>query len=227
MGFIPREKGLLLGPSANSTAASFNSNGTALLDASIRWARGGGSIAGSMASSPTSINLTNDGVVDWAHWGLNGPSSFDHKGGVTQKISNYTKIGTGGLGWFTDCPTSFSWTDGTPIATAPNTTTGVNANGSVANGFEMTVPAETNLRTLKLYVGVWYAQGRLEASMSDGTAVTLTDTSLNNNGGASFGLYTINFKAGSTGQTLKVRFTILNQYFSPNGNVAWEAATLQ
>jgi len=223
-----REKGLFLGPSANSTAASFNSNGTALLDAAIRWARGGGSISASMVVSPVGlVNLTTGGVVDWAHWGLNGPTSFDHKGGVTQSISNFTKIGTGGLSWFTDCPTSFSWTDGTPTLSVSSTATGDNTNGSVGNGFEFTVPADTNVRTLKLYVGVWYTQGKLEASMIDGTAATFTDTALNNNGGASFGLYTINFKAGSTGQTMKIRFTILNQYFSSNGNVALEGATLQ
>ena len=71
----------------DATAASFNSNGTAL-DAAIRWARGGGSISGSMIVSPAgSINLTNAGVVDWAHCGANGPSSFDHKGGVTLPIT--------------------------------------------------------------------------------------------------------------------------------------------
>ena len=181
-----------------------------------------------MVVSPASlVDLTNEGTLDWSHWGMNGPSSFDHKGGVTQKISNITKIGTGALSWFVQCPTSFSWSDGTPTLSASSTATGINTNGSVGNGFEITVPADTNFRTLKLYVGVWYAQGKLEASLSDGGAPTYVDTSLNNNGGASFGLYTINFKAGSTGQTMKIRFTILNQYFSPNGNVALEAATLQ
>lgn len=83
------------------------------------------------------------------------------------------------------------------------------------------------LRTLKLYVGVWYTQGKLEATLSDGSAPAFIDTSLNRDGGSSFGLYTINFKAASSGQSLKIRFTILTQYFAPNGNVAWEAATLQ
>jgi len=37
----------------------------------------------------------------------------------------------------------------------------------------------------------------------------------------------LTYKAGTSGRILKIRFTILTQYFSPNGNVAWEAATLQ
>jgi len=57
--------------------------------------------------------------------------------------------------------------------------------------------------------------------------LSFVDSTLNNNAGSSFGLYTINYKAASSGQTLKIRFTIQTQYLSPNGNVAWEAATLQ
>jgi hypothetical protein len=212
----------------DDTAASFNANGTALLDAAIRWARGGGSITGSMITSPLgSVNLTTEGVLDWAHWGRNGPTSFDHKGGVTQPITDITRLGTSSVSWFTDCPTAFTWTDGYPTLNVLSTPTGIDVGGVVGNGFEITVPASTNLRTLKLYVGVWYAQGKLEATLSDGSAPAFVDSSMNRNNGASSGLYTINFKAGSTGQNLKIRFTILNQYFSPYGNVAWEAATLQ
>jgi uncharacterized repeat protein (TIGR01451 family) len=212
----------------DDTAASFNANGTALLDAAIRWARGGGSIAGSVTISPMGlVDLTTSGTLDWAHWGLNGPTAFDHKGGVTPLITNFTKIGSGAVGWFVDNETTFSWTDGFPTVTASNTGTGVNVNGVVGNGFEITVPVDTNLRTLKLYIGVWYAQAKMEASMSDGSAPTYTNTSFNNNGGGTFGLYTFNFKGGSPGQTIKIRFTILNQYFSPNGNVALKAATLE
>ena len=212
----------------DDTAASFNANGTALLDAAIRWARGGGSITGTMVTSPAgSVNLTIEGVLDWAHWGRNGPTSFDHKATVTQQITNITKLGTSSVSWFTDCPTAFTWTDGYPTLNVLSTPTGIDVGGAVGSGFEITVPASTNLRTLKLYVGVWYAQGKLEATLSDGSAPGFVDSSLNRNNGASSGLYTINFKAGSPGQSLKVRFTILNQYFSPYGNVAWEAATLQ
>ena len=154
-------------------------------------------------------------------------NGVDHKAGVIQKISNVTKIGSGALNWFADCPTTFTWTDGTPTATINNTPTGINTNGSVGNGFEINIPADRNLKTLKLYLGVWFAQGKLEATLSDGSAPAYVDTSQNKNNGASSGLYTISYKTASPGQTLKVRFTILTQYFSPNGNVAWEAATLQ
>lgn len=212
----------------DDTAASFNSNGAALLDAAIRWARGGGSISGSTSFSPTGlIDLTSEGLIDWAHWGLTGPTSFNHKASAPQPISNFTPIGTGAVGWFADNSTTCSWTDGTPTQITSNTANGINVNGAVGNGLQITVPADTNVRTLKLYVGAWYAQGKLEASLSDGSSPTYVDSSFNGNGGGTFGVYTINFKAGSTGQTMKIRFTILNQYFSPNGNLAWKAATLR
>jgi uncharacterized repeat protein (TIGR01451 family) len=213
----------------DDSAEVLNNNGIFLLNAAIKWALGGGSISGSMVTSPVgAVNLTAAGIIDWAHWGRNGPSTFDHKAGVTpQKITNITKIGSGGLSWFADCPTNFSWTDGTPTLNVSNTPTGINTNGVVGNGFEITVPADTTTKTLKLYVGVWFTQGKLEATLSDASAPAYLDTTLNNNAGSSFGLYTINYKAAATGQTLKIRFTIQTQYFSPNGNVAWEAATLQ
>jgi hypothetical protein len=103
----------------------------------------------------------------------------------------------------------------------------INTNGSVGNGYEINIPADRTVRTLKLYVGVWFTQGKLQATLSDGSAPDFIDTSLNKNNDRASGLYTITYKAASAGQTLKVRFTILTQYFSPNGNVAWEAATLQ
>lgn len=212
----------------DDTAATFNTSGTTLLDAAIKWARGGGLLTGNIVASPVGpVNLTSEGILDWAHWGRNGPTAFDHKAGVPQRITNVTKIGSGALNWHTGCPTIFSWSDGTPTATVSNTTTGINTNGSIGNGFEISVPADKSLKTLRLYIGVWYAQGKLEATLSDGSAPAYIDTSQNKNNGASSGLYTISFKAASSGQTLKVRFTILNQYFSPNGNVAWNAATLQ
>ena len=205
-----------------------NSSGTALLDAAIRWAIGGGLITGNILLSPTGpVDLTTEGVFDWTHWGLNGPTAFNHKGLITPKITNFTLIGTGAVNWFLDSASTFSWIDGTPTQSASNTWAGVNTNGVVGNGFEIRVPADTNLKTLKLYVGAWYAQGKLEATVSDGSAPAYINSALNNNGGGIFGLYTISYKAGSPGQTLKVRYTILNQYFAPNGNIGLKAAILQ
>ena len=213
----------------DDTAASFTTNGTALLDAAIKWARGGASISGTLTVSfgSSSVDLTAEGLNDWAHWGLVSETSFDHKSGITPLISNYTLLGTAGVLRLTDNPTMFSWVNGTPTATGVNTQTGVFVNNVAGNGFEITVPADTNLRTLKVYLGLWYAQGKLEATLSDASAAAYVDTGLSSNAGTKNGVYTINFKSASTGQTLKIKYTMFTNYFAPYGNVTFEAATLQ
>jgi uncharacterized repeat protein (TIGR01451 family) len=213
----------------DDTAASFTTSGTALLDSAIKWARGGASISGTLAisSGSSSVNLTSEGMNDWAHWGLVTESSFDHKAGITPLISNYTVLGTAGVLRLTDNPTMFSWSDGAPTLATVNTSTGVFVNASVGNGFQITVPADTNLRTLKLYLGLWYAQGKMEATLSDGSAPAYVDTGLSSNAGTKNGVYTIAFKAASSGQTLRIRYTMFTNFFAPYGNITLESATLQ
>jgi hypothetical protein len=172
-----------------------------------------------------SIDLTVEGTADWAHWGLTAASSFDHLSGVTSQISNYTQLGTSGILRQKQSPTSYSWSNGTPTVAGNATPTGVFSIG-VGNGFQLTLPADTNLRTLKLYVGVWDAQGRLEVSLSDGSAPTMVDTSLINQTATSNAVYTLNYQAGSSGQTLTIKWT-QNASFNSFGNVTLQAATCQ
>lgn len=188
---------------------------------------GAGFLSGRVTPPPTppTVDLTARGTLDWAHWGMGSPTSYAHKAGVTQQISNFTKLGAAPVGWFSDNPTTFSWTDGTPTASASNTATGVLTN-TVGNGFQLTIPADENVKTLRLYVGVWYAQGKLEATLSDGSAPAYVDTSVTNNAGSSHAVYTISFNADSPGQTLTVNYTLQADYLAPNGNVTFEAATL-
>lgn len=207
---------------------TLNSSGIQLLDSAIRWARGVGSLTGSLVVSQGGpVDLSVEGIIDWAHWGLGSPTKFDHKAGIIPQVSNYTKLGSSSVMWLNDNPTTFSWSDGTPTASIVNTPTGVFVNGTVGNGFEITLPADPNLKTLKLYLGLWNAQGKLEATLSDGSAGPYVDTELNSNSGTKNGVYTILFKAGSTGQTLKLRYTLLTNHFAPHGNVTLEAATLR
>jgi hypothetical protein len=186
-----------------------------------------GSLAGRLLtpSTPSSVNLSARGPADWSHWATSTPASFDHKSGVSQQISNYTLIGTATPSRLADNPTTFSWTDGTPTASATNTPTGIFVSGS-GNGFELTVPADESLKTLKLYTGLWASQARLEATLSDGSAPAFVDTSLRNTGGTSNGVYTLTFNAASAGQTLNIKYTVFTDYNAPYGNVTLEAAAL-
>jgi hypothetical protein len=173
---------------------------------------------------PTNVNLSTEGLVDWAHWGLSTPTTFNHKNGVTQQISNYTVLGTGSIQRYTNDPNFFSWTGGTPTASTSNTPTGVYVIG-LNNGFQVTVPANTTTRTLKMYLGLWSAGGRFEASLSDGSAPVYVDTSLSNSSSTSNVVYTLNYRAASAGQTLTIKWTV-NTIFNAWSNVTLQGATL-
>jgi hypothetical protein len=185
-----------------------------------------GTLTGRMfvPTPPTPVNLTSGGTLDWTHWGHLGADVFDHKVGVVQQISNYTLVGTSQVFWFNNNPTGFTWTDGTPHLTVTNGTTGVFTIG-IGTGFQVTVPADTNLKTLRIYLGAWSARGRFEASLSDGSAPIFLDTALINQSATTNAVYTIGFAAGSAGQTLTIKYTVETMY-NGSGNVTLEGMTL-
>src|SRR5207249_7000855 len=116
------------------------------------------------------------------------------------QISNYTKIGGLPPARYTDNLSGYSWSDGTPTLTVAGTTTGLYKNG-LNEGFQISLPADTTLRRLKVYVGVFLARGRLEATLSDFSAMPYIDTSLES-GHSAVGVYTLNYAAASAARTL-------------------------
>lgn len=180
-------------------------------------------LSGSVNVSPDgSVNLTGAGLVDWAHWGLNAASDFNQKAGVTNQISNFTKVSNvvgppGGPVRFTDAPVAFSWNDGTPDVNATDTTTGIffpmnNSDGSdVGQGYSLTIDADTTSKSLTLHVGGQQAEGRLVATLSDNSAGPF-EVSLTNENGIFTNVVTLTFKALSDSQTLNVEYTLANDF---------------
>ena len=181
----------------------------------------GGSLTGGVGTPAGVQTLSTLGSSDWAHWGVSAATSYTHKTAVTPLISNVTLVGGGTALRFTNNPVGFSWTGGTPTAAATNTTTGIYVAG-INRGFRLTVPADTTPRTLTLFVGVWRAQGRLLAQLSDQSAADYTDVSLINATGTSVRRYTLSYRAATAGQTLTVTFTQMGTA----GNVTLQAAAL-
>jgi hypothetical protein len=68
----------------------------------------------------------------------------------------------------------FSWTGGTPTATGSAVGAEMNTSGTNA-GFQLTVPADTTVKTLSLYVNI-NANAQLTASLSDGSAAAISHT---------------------------------------------------
>jgi hypothetical protein len=186
----------------------------------------GGSETASVAASPSEVDLTAEGSSDWAHWGLLTNTSFDVKSGVPRQISNFTQLGTNPVSNYADNFTSFSWGDGTPTPSTNGTTTGIFVTGET-NGFLLTVPADTQSRTLWIYVGGYGMQADFQAYLSDMSAAPFSDTSISNEFGNSYAVYTINYSAASAGQQLIILYRSLNLFDSVYGNVTLQAATLQ
>ena len=166
-----------------------------------------GLVAGAVALPPKAVNLSAEGSGDWAHWGLKKASDFDHCAGVVQQISNYTLIGGGRVKRYaaTGSP-RYAWIGGTPVLKVKRTHSGIRVSGK-NNGFQITVPAETTARTLKLYVGVSWARGKLTAALSDGSAPVYEDTSVKKLHSTAHRVYTLRFGAASPGVVLTVTWT--------------------
>jgi hypothetical protein len=186
----------------------------------------------SVAGEPQQdVDLTSDGPVDWEHWGANSLSltSLDRKL-VAPLLSDYTLITmpNSGNGTYTDNPFGFTWSDGTPPTTnQPSaTTTGAWAGGVTGAGFSLTCTADTTTRTLKLYIGGVAAKGKLEAALSDSSAPSVMDTSQGDLKNHFYGVYTIKFRAQSSGSQLTIRWTETAQKNNMS-NITLQAATLQ
>ncbi len=209
---------------AKGFLSGYNNSATASAGFTINPA-GSSSLSGQMSQSPSAVNLSTEGTTDWAHWGLSTASSFDHKSGVTQQISNYTLIGSTAPGRFADSRVAYTWSGGTPTASASSSTTGLYFTG-IGNGYQLSVPAATTDRTVKLYLSAYQARGRLEARLSDGSVSSYVDY-VDNSTGSTDRVVTITYHAAGTGVNLIVAFTVEDNYGSTWGNVTLQAATLK
>ena len=121
-----------------------------------------GQLSGTFQWNPSSPrDLTAEGTSTWIHWGYNSATDVTRKANALA-LPTYSKIYS-----FTESrtttTTAFSWTDGTPQRSATGHRSGVQATG-LSRGFQVTIPADTIVRTAKIYVGAIGAIGQLPAS---------------------------------------------------------------
>jgi hypothetical protein len=163
-----------------------------------------GTLSGAQTTAAASYSLTTLGTTDWAHWGRNGTyANFDHKAAGKSQISNVTVVGAGAsVGGYAQPSRSVNWTDGAPTASDSGDSGYIWENGATGTGFSFTVPASTTPETLYVYAGGYGTQSTLTAHLSDGSAADYVATA--SGSGLYTNLYTINFKAGSAGQTLTI-----------------------
>ncbi len=181
-----------------------------------------GAIALDRGGVPDEVNLSAEGARDWVHWGQNGTFSLerDANGG----FAILEGAPTAPRFRHTESPERFRWTGGDPVASSDGTTAGINTCGK-GNGFTLTAPAGTTSRTLRLYVGVKSAKGRLEARLSAGSATA--STTLDQRGGdLRTSVLTLTYRAPKSAQ-LRISWVTQEAYGSGCGGVALEAATLR
>lgn len=196
------------------------------LPAAVFVATNGGALTAARSAAPLTVDLTSEGSSDWAHWGLLNPSNFNHRATGGSQISNVTRLGTNAVFQYFDAATAVTWSDGSPVGSVVNTNVGIYV-GGVTNGFQITAPADPTSRTLRVYCGLYGAQGSFQAWLSDFSGRAFTDTSLSNVYGNSAVVYTITYRAASPGQQLIVRYVAENLFDYDYGNVTLQAATLQ
>ena len=194
-----------------ATPASFNLTNVAMT---------AGSLSGSVTTSGATVNLATEGTADWIHWGSGG---VNRKAGGGAQLSDFTMVGPGSVLVYDDDPRLMSWTGGTPTASRLNDPTGSFIFGT-GNGFTFTAPADTTQRTLIVHVGGFQSGGTLTAHLSDGSAVDYTNTSPTADDQYDRN-YTLTYQAGTSGQTLRVTWTMVTSG-SSNGNVTISAAAL-
>lgn len=188
------------------------------------------SVAGTLSesiSTPSQLqNLTNAGSSDWIHWGLGGATGLNRKAGVSPAITNFVPVGPGLILSYDNNPFGFAWTDGTPTTSMPFTASGVYVVGA-NNGFRITAPADLTPRSLTIYAGVYQAQAKLTAALSDFSAARLVDTSVSNMAGQLSVAYTFLYQGASAGQTLSIAITEMPGAPDTYSNVTLQAAVLQ
>jgi len=173
----------------------------------------------SVSDAPLQVNLTSPQTLDWIHWGRISATVPDRKDGITPLISDYTPV-NGAQPFNSAGNIAFSWSDGNHPAAVSDSDSDVEA-FAPASGFQITVPADTTAKTLNLYTEVFFGQGVLQASLSDGSVAAINDQSVIDADVASK-VYSIDFRAASDGQTLTVTFTST----TPSLGVGLQAATL-
>jgi RHS repeat-associated protein len=174
--------------------------------------------------SPLTINLSSPENQDWVIWGADGVTPSATRNAQANLISDVTVLGgdspavTGISG---NLQYNYIWTNGVPTASGNISMTGISVSDPNA-GFQLTAPADTTVRTLKIYsYGSGLQTAQVNASISDGSSAPVSFTlPYVVDYASTLRVYSIDYRAGSAGQTLTV------QLVSLSSGVSIEAAIL-
>ncbi len=193
-----------------------------------------GSLRGASDPAPGQVDLTQEGTLDWLHWGLNENTSVVRKAGADLIHAELKKSGEGYRDATPGFGMSVKWSDGSPVREMSDTHASLWWNG-VGHGYTMEAPADTGEHILRVYVGgIEGGHGKLTAHLSDGSAPDYVSTTWNGNRafdwspvpGGFTAVYTLRYRAASPGQTLQVTWTLDGEPNRFLGQARLQAVTL-
>ncbi len=120
-------------------------------------------------SAPTATNLTTEGTIDWIYLGYGGSQAPNRKMDGGSVLSDLGVDGGSEADTDTIWSAKASWSDGTPTASASNTTYIRYVYGAPSIALRMTAPASLETRTLVVQGGVFGATAEMELALSDGS----------------------------------------------------------
>lgn len=168
------------------------------------------------------VDLTNEGSIAWAQYGLNDTKSYDRKAGSTQ-IGPLSAVGNSSDSvrlLLSDSQIRTSWSDGTPTPNADNVAKAVFTVGN-GNGSQFSVHIDRPCR-LKVYTTTWAGTGKFEVVSSDGST-PIAETFSSGDASNGYTCWTVDFLPynGFKAQDVTVRYVTVGTQ-----NVSIESATL-
>ncbi|BCY07991.1 hypothetical protein L3i22_030790 [Actinoplanes sp. L3-i22] len=175
---------------------------------------------------PDIVDLSDEGKIDWVHWGENGLYSLERN--ATGGFAILEGTPSAPRQRHTLSPERFRWTGGAPAADNAGTTSGVRTCGA-GNGFTLSAPATPEPRKLRLYLGVSGAEGLLKLKLTTGSLITggdsVTSRIVEEKSSMTTAKYTISYRSTKPGK-ISIEWITEKSFDSDCGGVALEAATL-
>ncbi len=182
-----------------------------------------GELNGSVALGTTNIyNLSQLGVIDWAHW---YGKKFIHKENGGNQISDVTQIGDARpdqYGSYATKERNVAWTDGAPEKANIDDTGHLWCHFKENAGWSFTVPADTKPRVLNvLFGGAIGAHVMISAHLSDGSAQDVSYTQSIASG--LLRVATFSYHASTNNQKLEIKLVKVGDSETPSVDIdaAW------
>jgi len=184
-------------------------------------------LALSMTAPPANVDLETEGTTAWIHWGrtTNDEDSLNEKAAAPGAIPTFTLSGSTDLRTYEDNITTFSWTNGSPVASEVGTKNGVYSKTNKPRFTLRRKVGTTSAMRMIVYAGVYKATGRFSASLGEGPAPVPVSMDLDDmNKG--YGRFVVDYRAPDAESELVITWELTNAYDPNNSNVTLAAATL-